>query len=51
MVQEELEILETEKKTEKQSKSPPSFSSPTSAVSLEETRILTEYNSQKNLFK
>ena len=50
MVQEELEILETEKKTEEQSKSPPSFSSPTSAVSLEETRILTEYNSQKNLF-
>jgi 2-succinyl-5-enolpyruvyl-6-hydroxy-3-cyclohexene-1-carboxylate synthase len=28
-----------------------SFSSPTSAVSSEETRILTEYISQKNLFK
>ena len=29
----------------------PSFSSPTSAVSEEETRILTEYIAQKNLFK
>lgn len=50
MVQEEVEDLETEKKTEERSKSPLSFSSPTSAVSLEETRILTEYISQKNLF-
>lgn len=50
MVQEELDILRTEKKIEEQLKSPPSFSSPTSAVSLEETRILTEYNSQRNLF-
>ena len=31
-------------------KIPTAFSSPTSAVSLEETRILTEYISQKNLF-
>lgn len=35
---------------EEQLNSPQSFSSPTSAVSSEETRILTEYNSQKSLF-
>ncbi|WP_047985570.1 hypothetical protein [Ornithinibacillus californiensis] len=33
------------------SKGNPSFSSPTSAVSAEETRILTEHISQQNLFK
>lgn len=44
------EFEEKEMQTEEQSNSPPSFSSPTSAVSLEETRILTEYNGQKNLF-
>ena len=49
-MQKKLEVFGTEKKTEELSKIPPSFSSPTSAVSLEETRILTEYNSQKNLF-
>lgn len=32
-------------------KLPTSFSSPTSAVSSEETRVLTEYIHQKNLFK
>lgn len=35
--------------TDEQLKGTPSFSSPTSAVSLEETRILTEYINQKNL--
>ncbi|MEI4770524.1 hypothetical protein WAX74_12845 [Psychrobacillus sp. FJAT-51614] len=35
---------------EDQLKSPSSFSSPTSAVSIEETRILSEYINQKNLF-
>ncbi|ALC85666.1 hypothetical protein AM499_07405 [Bacillus sp. FJAT-22090] len=42
--------LEKMTQTEELSKSPPSFSSPTSAVSIEETRILTEFNNQKNLF-
>jgi len=39
-------VLETEDTVEDRT----SFSSPTSAVSEEETRILTEYISQKNLF-
>ncbi|KQL35856.1 hypothetical protein [Psychrobacillus sp. FJAT-21963] len=42
--------LEKITQTEERSKRPPSFSSPTSAVSIEETRILTEFNNQKNLF-
>ena len=49
-MKEELEELVREMQTEESSRSPQSFSSPTSAVSLEETRILTEYISQKNLF-
>lgn len=36
--------------TGKPQESTPSFTSPTSAVSSEETRILTEYINQKNLF-
>lgn len=42
--------IEKNTQTEELSKNPPSFSSPTSAVSIEETRILTEFNNQKNLF-
>jgi len=37
--------------TKRKSEEPHSFSSPISAVSLEETRILTTYISQQNLFK
>lgn len=43
MHEESQEIVKTEKS--------PGFSSPTSAVSSEETRVLTEYIHQKNLFK
>lgn len=49
-MKEEFEELVREMQTVESPKSPQSFSSPTSAVSLEETRILTEYLSQKNLF-
>jgi len=45
------EELASKEFSEKPVKSIPSFSSPTSAVSAEETRILTEYMDQKNLFK
>ena len=47
---EEFVKIEKITQTEERSKNPPSFSSPTSAVSIEETRILTEFNNQKNLF-
>lgn len=44
------ESEEEGKLTEKPQESNPSFTSPTSAVSSEETRILTEYINQQNLF-
>lgn len=47
---EEFVKIEKITQAEERSKNPPSFSSPTSAVSIEETRILTEFNNQKNLF-
>ena len=50
-MQEEVEKSATKERTEEQLTGSPSFSSPTSAVSAEETRILTEYIGQKNLFK
>jgi len=50
-MQEEVEKSVTKERTEEQLTGSPSFSSPTSAVSAEETRILTEYMGQKNLFK
>lgn len=50
-MEEEFGKLIKERHTEEPSISSPSFSSPTSAVSIEETRILTEFNNQKNLFK
>ncbi|WP_245827685.1 hypothetical protein [Paenisporosarcina indica] len=51
-MQEEFEnIASIEETSEKRVKSFSSFSSPTSAVSAEETRLLTEYIGQKNLFK
>ncbi|QED46200.1 hypothetical protein [Cytobacillus dafuensis] len=50
-MQKELEELAKERKIEQKSKPTQSFSSPTSAVSLEETRILSEYIDQQNLFK
>ena len=50
-MQEELDELAKERKSDKGSKPVQSFSSPTSAVSLEETRILTDYLNQQNMFK
>lgn len=50
-MQEGFEGLAKERKSEKQSSPMQSFSSPVSAVSLEETRILTDYINQQNLFK
>lgn len=50
-MQENFKELGKEHLKEHQSKLHQSFSSPTSAVSLEETRVLNEYISQQNLFK
>ncbi|CAM3097122.1 hypothetical protein FITA111629_03270 [Filibacter tadaridae] len=50
-MKEEYKSVETEKKIMELPKEVSSFSSPTSAVSEEETRILTEYNDQRNMFK
>lgn len=47
---EELNELSTGGSLESKTPSHPPYSSPTSAVSAEETRILTEYIQQKNLF-
>lgn len=49
-MQEEFNLA-TDKKVEDSLVSSQAFSSPTSAVSEEETRILTEYMNQKNLFQ
>jgi len=48
---EEFDELAKERKSEKEEKPIQSFSSPTTAVSLEETRILSDYINQQNMFK
>ena len=50
-MQREFQDLAKTGKSEKLPKEDLAFSSPTSAVSSEETRVLTEYIHQKNLFK
>lgn len=50
ILKEEFNELQTELQKEEKLEDFPPFTSPTSAVSPEETRILTEYNAQKNLF-